>query len=379
MAGHLMSAVTTRNSKAQLQKNLIMLLGEKPRELQARLKRLRDRKVILLGRGFARKAHERFKEAGIMNIWLQDFTKLDKKFIAANRSALFVYGHMHEKPTFDQVAHTLQGSKAVLICFQQLYSLYPDVFLPYCYVTAPSELLKHRGDLLRVFSLLNDRKSRQTFIEHLMVRLLRIPMIDSRLIVKDTYFSDGIVAHDQDAIFYDCGAFDGDSVFNFIAHCGQKFKRIVAFEPDPGNFSRLRETVAAWPHKLSKKIKLVNRALADWAGKAGFSTDGLASSRMDESAMGSVITTTLDEFALNEKPTFIKFDIEGAERLALLGARKLLGKVKPALAVCVYHRPEDLWQLPLLIKSFNPGYRFYLRASNGYGDELVIYAVNFCG
>jgi hypothetical protein len=74
-------------------------------------------------------------------------------------------------------------------------------------------------------------------------------------------------------------------------------------------------------------------------------------------------------------PTFIKMDIEGAEMDALRGARETIQKHKPILSICVYHRQDDLWRVPLLIESMAEGYRFYLRPHDVDGWQLVCYAV----
>ena len=68
-------------------------------------------------------------------------------------------------------------------------------------------------------------------------------------------------------------------------------------------------------------------------------------------------------------------DIEGAEYQAILGAKKIIDKYKPKLAICVYHKPEDIWELPWLIHKINQEYKFYLRHYS-FGDvETVLYAL----
>ena len=58
---------------------------------------------------------------------------------------------------------------------------------------------------------------------------------------------------------------------------------------------------------------------------------------------------------------YIKFDIEGAELEALRGASKTIVRQKPKMAICLYHKPEDLWTLPTYIKSLRSDYEFQFR------------------
>ena len=71
----------------------------------------------------------------------------------------------------------------------------------------------------------------------------------------------------------------------------------------------------------------------------------------------------------------IKMDIEGAEYDALLGARKVIERDKPILAICVYHTQNDIWRIPLLIREMLPEHKLYLRAYEGDGFQTVAFAV----
>ncbi|HPE80842.1 MAG TPA: hypothetical protein PKZ35_12640 [Gammaproteobacteria bacterium] len=48
---------------------------------------------------------------------------------------------------------------------------------------------------------------------------------------------------------------------------------------------------------------------------------------------------------------------------------------QPLLAICVYHKPEDLWELPLLISEINPNYDMHLRVHSHMGLSTVLYCV----
>ena len=70
---------------------------------------------------------------------------------------------------------------------------------------------------------------------------------------------------------------------------------------------------------------------------------------------------------------YIKFDIEGAEIQALEGCKNIVRQHRPAMAVAVYHRPADLWQIPRIVDALLPQSRFFLRSHGHHGFELVLY------
>jgi len=72
---------------------------------------------------------------------------------------------------------------------------------------------------------------------------------------------------------------------------------------------------------------------------------------------------------------YLKYDVEGAEREALKGAEDLIRRAQPILAVSVYHKPADLWELPLYMKSLNPGYELFLRTQGEDGMDAICFAV----
>ena len=73
---------------------------------------------------------------------------------------------------------------------------------------------------------------------------------------------------------------------------------------------------------------------------------------------------TLDQ-DLDDIPTLLKMDIEGAEQDALLGCQKTICKHHPGLAICVYHGYEDIWKIPFMISCMYSDYHFYLRHNGG--------------
>ncbi len=99
-------------------------------------------------------------------------------------------------------------------------------------------------------------------------------------------------------------------------------------------------------------------------------------SGINESGKTIIQCVSLDEAVSTFRPNLIKMDIEGAEYDALLGARNLIRTNTPGLAISLYHKPEHLWQLPLLIEELAPGkYRFFMRLHAFNDFELVLYAI----
>ena len=84
--------------------------------------------------------------------------------------------------------------------------------------------------------------------------------------------------------------------------------------------------------------------------------------------------TTLDSEVGEEKVTFIKMDIEGAELNALKGAKETIIKNKPRLAICIYDKPKDIYEIPEYILSLVPEYRFWIRHYTSNNWETVLYA-----
>ena len=87
--------------------------------------------------------------------------------------------------------------------------------------------------------------------------------------------------------------------------------------------------------------------------------------------------TSIDAFVSEQnidKVDCIKLDVEGAELAALKGACKTITKMKPKLIICLYHKTEDLLEIPDLIKRFVPEYELYVAHSNINFIDTILYA-----
>lgn len=87
--------------------------------------------------------------------------------------------------------------------------------------------------------------------------------------------------------------------------------------------------------------------------------------------------TSIDDYFLNakyDKVDFIKMDIEGAELNALMGAKQILQRDKPNLAICIYHNCIDFITIPEFLRKLDLGYKFYTGHHRPWYAETVIYA-----
>jgi hypothetical protein len=88
-----------------------------------------------------------------------------------------------------------------------------------------------------------------------------------------------------------------------------------------------------------------------------------------------VLAVKLDDLLSQQKIDLIKMDIEGAEIDTLLGLAETIKSNKPFLAISTYHKPADLWEIPLLIAEISKSYEFYFRVYGQQTFETVLYCV----
>jgi FkbM family methyltransferase len=187
------------------------------------------------------------------------------------------------------------------------------------------------------------------------------------------YFPEDIVKLKGNEIFVDGGAYDGDTIQAFLRVSRNCFEGIHAFEPDRRNFEKLTESVAG--HPLRNRIYLYNQALFSHRTELNFDEGPSMSSRIDAQGKTMIQAISVDEALNGERASFIKFDLEGAEKEALPGAEQTIRTWRPKLAISIYHLADDLWNLPEIIRTMTPGYRYYLRHYSFLTTETVLYAI----
>jgi FkbM family methyltransferase len=229
--------------------------------------------------------------------------------------------------------------------------------------------------LEKISPLLKDKKSLEIFNKLIEFRksfdMQFYPYPNAKL--TEQYFVPDIpiIPKNNEIRFVDCGAFVGDTIELFSKNVKKKKSTIISFEPDPNNLKSLGENVKKFsnidviviPMGVYSKTKILS-----------FSLSG-SGSTINENGNILVPVTSLDETLYNFKPNYIKMDIEGAEKEAILGAKNIIKDFTPNLAISLYHKSEDLWELPLLIYELNSNYDFYIRVHSHLGIETVLYCV----
>jgi FkbM family methyltransferase len=188
----------------------------------------------------------------------------------------------------------------------------------------------------------------------------------------EQYFSLAEIPWREEEVFVDCGVFCGESTVDFINRCekqGGTYSKVFGFEPDPINYLGAVDSLARF-----RGVKIFNAGVGNHDGTEKFVLCG-NSSRVEETGTEEVRVVSLDKALEGERVTFIKMDIEGSELDALRGAAKIIREQKPKLAVCVYHKFEDNWEIPGFIWSLNPEYQLFMRHYNKGLYETVLYAL----
>jgi len=253
-------------------------------------------------------------------------------------------------------------------------TVYPKKFNYFNWQSSLMVFKNELKEIMKLYTLLEDGKSKK-ILEGLIK--YRLTLDHNKLIgivdkMENEYFDPSIIKLIKDEVFIDGGGFDGDTVKKFIQSSHGNFKEIHTFEPDKRSQNKIRIFLR---NKNDTRIKLHDFGLSNKKQAAFFTNEGTAGSKLSNYSKYKIKLITLDDYLYNRKPTFIKFDIEGSETEAILGMKKIMRDFKPKLAICVYHKPSDLWKIPLLIKKINPRYKIFIRHYTQTQHDTVCYAI----
>lgn len=239
----------------------------------------------------------------------------------------------------------------------------------------------HIMDFQRAYDRMNDEKSKKIFINILNYKITKnISYLNEMHTYVDDeeqqYFPKDLFEFRQDENFLDIGAYNGDTFKVFNAVYQGKWNKYFGFEADERVYKVLLDYIKE--EGLGSKADIFN--LAAWSSETILSFDeNPGSSSMCENKElkeCKVKAKRIDDVLGDEKISFIKMDIEGSEKNAIVGMEKLIRQNTPILAICVYHRRDDFYAITDLIERICPNeYIYFLRQYRFTPTETVCYAV----
>ena len=217
----------------------------------------------------------------------------------------------------------------------------------------------HENELFKARSLLYDEKSKEVFDN-----IIRFKLTGKPCYLKATAFSENEVDSILNLTLYktyaDLGAYNGDTIKKYTKIC-PNIDKIYAFEPDLRNFKKLSK----YCEELTGiETILFNNAVCDRNKMLEFVSSGNRNSSGASSGSFQHKIVEIEGKALDNVASqidFIKYDVEGLEYDALIGSSRLINNCQPDLLVSMYHKSEDLYELPILINEINSSYKLILR------------------
>lgn len=281
-----------------------------------------------------------------------------------------------ESAYYKEIKEQLQN-----IGIKNIFRIYIEKIAAEAYVTRWQESFQERKEELK--ALCADVRSREV-VEHILSAWTMDDIPDDyykTICSENQYFDKEIIALGDEEIFVDLGAYTGDTAESFIELCKNKFEKLHLFEMDTKTYKILLKNMGEICEHSAGIIQCYPYGVGEKRGRFVYQSNNTQSmlkiSDFVNNTSGDEVAEirTLDEILGEEKVTFIKADIEGAEMSALRGAKKIIQEQKPILAICIYHSPDDMFDVPKYIKKLVPEYNIYIRHYTELMYETVCYAI----
>ena len=223
----------------------------------------------------------------------------------------------------------------------------------------------HRDELKKAYDLLADEQSKKVFEDIVRYKLSgKIEYLMHAQTSSEEKFE--LLNIGIEETYVDLGAYDGDTIIEFLNETTMQFKKIYAVEPDSRNFRKMKRRlymlgsalIEAYNCGAWNEDTTVMFSMRKGRGNRAEPKDG---EPINPARFREVKMIKVDSMLHGERATYIKIDVEGAEENAILGAKETITNFSPKLNIALYHRNEDLFKIPLLINSINKKYRLYMR------------------
>ncbi len=283
----------------------------------------------------------------------------------------FVRGHSfegHLVHTLSQIENIIDEFVVVLAFaagYQSLYDrvneiakkhilLSPDVPVAGDGLFTYEYAVQNAKKIARVYNLLEDEQSRKTYADVINFKISgKIDYLNACTAPQSEVY-DQLIKLSDDEVYVDLGAYNGDTALEFINACNGRYKSIYAFEPNPRNFRKMTKNIGE-----RANFYPINAGAWSSTGTFSFTKGEGRMTMISEKGKTTAECCAVDD-TVKEQATLIKLDVEGAENEAILGAeRHIKGGAK--IISALYHRNEDMFDIPLLIHELNPKLKMYIR------------------
>lgn len=293
--------------------------------------------------------------------------------VEGDRSAIQLAVGIFNRETSFQLLEDLAAAAGYQKIFlpHQIYSQFRSELGWKYWMSSKEDILENIPSFSRAYELFTDERSRQTFIRILKFRLGIDPEYASFRHTEAQYFNALTVPalKGRRLTYIDGGAFDGDShrELRSVMSVGEAY----LFEPDPANYRALIENSKGFDSGLH----CLPLALSDGYRVLSFGGGTGESSAISDSGGQSIATVSLDQFLPHKSIDFLKLDIEGAEADAVNGAKEVLQRSQPVVAMSLYHKANDIASLPLQLKQILPDHKLHILQHMYNSFESVLYAI----
>lgn len=218
-----------------------------------------------------------------------------------------------------------------------------------------SDFMDRFDEAARVYDMLADDISRETFVKLTAYKITgRLGYL--REIFTSPEKSGGLLDLGDSEIYCDLGAYNGDTVVEFVKSVNGRYRSIYALEPEKRNFQKCVKNCISLDN-----IEFHNAAAWSVDGEMSFENGSGRQAKVSGSGRGKICARSLDSVLAGRECTYVKYDVEGADIPALKGSENTVKRYSPKLCCALYHRCYDYIEIPLYINKMNSGYRFYMR------------------
>lgn len=217
---------------------------------------------------------------------------------------------------------------------------------------------RYDKEFTQVYEMLSDDWSKKVFLDTLNFKVSGKISYLKEITTPINEVYETIIQPKPNDVYIDLGAYNGDTISEYLQYAKGDMKRIIALEPDIKNLTRLQKRVE---DEQIKNVEAHHMGAWDCEDVLHFASRGGRNSMLDQKGMVQVAANSVDNLLQGQEATTINLDVEGAETKALWGSKQTIQAYHPNLMISAYHKNEDLFALPLLVKSFYPHYKLYLR------------------